>query len=265
MHHHDGQRRQKLHRVIAVGDRVHAVAGRPVEPEQAGGVGAVQRIGRAREGPGAERAEVQALLHVGKARAVPAEHLKIGAEMVRQGCRLRFLQVREARHEGVFVLFHQPQEDLQQLPELPVDRPDFIAHIQLHVQRHLVVAAAAGMQFFAGLPHARGQVGFHKAVDVLVFLRDFQLPALHVGKDAVQPAKNLVALLLREDFLLRQHPHMGPAPLDVLLQQAPVEPDGCVEPIRQPVRFFCEPAAPKLCHFLKTRFPFVFKILLSVS
>ena len=120
----------------------------------------------------------------------------------------------------------QAGSNLQNLP----------SHIQLHVQSHLVISASSGMQFFPGLTDPLRQNRFHKAVNILVLLRDRKPAFQNIFPDAGQPFHNIVFLFAGKYLLLLQHHRMGNAALYILFKERPVKGDGCVEPVYQFVR-----------------------------
>ena len=79
---------QIIEREIAVRDRVERIGGRPVEAERQRGRLAVDRKAGAGQRGGAERAFVEPRAGVGEARAVAAQHLVIGHQMVAERHRL---------------------------------------------------------------------------------------------------------------------------------------------------------------------------------
>ena len=170
MHHDQGKIRKELDHIISVGYGIHAVEGRAVEAQFSGSIVPVQRIGGACQGAGAQRTVVHALPAVLQTEQIPAEHLEIGSEMMGQGHRLSLLQMGKAGHEGLRILFHDLQDHSEEIFELAVHQIDLRAGIQPHIQGHLVVAAPPGMEFFAGISDPVDQIGFHEAVDVLVFV-----------------------------------------------------------------------------------------------
>ena len=95
----------------------------------------------------------------------------------------------------------------------------FPAHIEPHIQSDLIVPAASGVQLLANVADPVDQIRLDEAVDVLILRCDLQCPALHIRKDPGQSLQDLVALLVRQDLLLCQHPDMGHAALNVLLVQ----------------------------------------------
>jgi hypothetical protein len=103
MHGADRRGRQRLEREVAVGHGIERIGGRPVEAERFRRHLAVDREGGAGERRGAERAFVQRAAGVGEPAAVAAEHFDIGEQVMAERHRLRGLQMREARHDGLGV------------------------------------------------------------------------------------------------------------------------------------------------------------------
>ena len=85
-----------------------------------------------------------------------------------QGDRLRLLQMGEAGHKGIEIDLHHSEQLLQQVSQQAVHFLNFIPRVKLHIQRHLVVAAAARVKPFSRLAHAIGQSALHKGVDIFI-------------------------------------------------------------------------------------------------
>ena len=126
--------------------------------------------------------------------SVPAEHLKISPEMMGEGDRLRLLQVGETRHEGIQILLHDAQDSLQKMLQQGVRLVNLIADVKLHIQRDLIIAAAAGMQLLSGVPDPADQMRLHKAVNILIFIRKCKFPALDIPENGAESADNLLHL-----------------------------------------------------------------------
>ena len=60
--------------------------------------------------------------------------------------------------------------------------PISAAQVQTDVERHLIVAAAGGMQALARLPNPAGELLFHKGVDILGGRIDDQLPGFELSR-----------------------------------------------------------------------------------
>ena len=168
VHHAGGHGAGQLDAEIPVGHAVNGVAAGRVKAQLGGGVEPVQRIGGARQRAGTQRTlGVHAGGGVPQAAQVPQQHPGVGHELVPKGDRLGPLQVGVARHDVAGALFGLAAERLDQLAELLLQPGAGLPQIEPDVQRHLVVAAAAGVKALAGVPHPGGEGLFHKGVDIL--------------------------------------------------------------------------------------------------
>ena len=131
---------------VAVGHAIERIGGRAIETERFRREGAVDRKGGAGERRSAERTLVEPRAGVTETAAIAENHLDIGEEMVAEGHRLGGLQMGEAGHDGIGIgrrLFHQRQLQISQLEADPVDG---VAHPELEIERHLIVARTRRMQ-----------------------------------------------------------------------------------------------------------------------
>ena len=139
--------------------------------------------------------------------------------------RLRGLEMGETGHDalGMFPGAHD-QRHLQR-PQPGIGLFTCIAHPQAEVGRHLVVAAARGVQPPGRRADQFGQPAFGGHVDV------FEVPVLgHAvrlvfGGDRVQPLGDQRGVFRRDDALRAQHGDMGLGRGDVLPPQRLVERD----------------------------------------
>ncbi|MPM44968.1 hypothetical protein SDC9_91653 [bioreactor metagenome] len=155
------------------------------------------------------------------------------------------LQVGVAGHHGVHVrprLFNQHPFQVQYHPR---DYGDLFLHVQPEVHRHLVVAAAAGMQPLPGVPDAPGEKRLHIHVDVLVFQRELNFAGLDVGKNGFQALDDLLSLARLDDPLFAQHGSVGNGTGDVLFVKAGVKGDGGVKVVHQCVGFLLKTSCPE--------------------
>ena len=113
MHHHDRERTQVFNHIVPVRYAVHGIVAGAVKAKKPGRVFPVKGIGGAGQRSASERADVHALPYGKQALPVPAEHLKISAEVMGQCDRLCFLQMSKARHAGGNVVLHDPADDFK--------------------------------------------------------------------------------------------------------------------------------------------------------
>ena len=101
--------------------------------------------------------------------------------------------------------------------------------IKSHVQRHLVVAAASGMQLLSGVTDSLYQGSLHKAVDVLLCFVYGKLSCLYVLPDACQSLYNGILLFYGENALFSKHNGMCNASFHVLGKEIFVKGNGCIK------------------------------------
>jgi hypothetical protein len=116
-----------------------------------------------------------------------------------------------------------------QRPELRVDRIDRVAHPQAEIGRHLVVAAARGVQTLARLADTLGQAGLDVHVDVLEGGLEHETSGLDVGGDRLQPVADRRMVGSGQDAHRLQHVRMRQRTAYVLAPQRAVEADRDVD------------------------------------
>ena len=124
------------------------------------------------------------------------------------------------------------------------DAVDLVAQPQAQVGRHLVVAAAAGVQLFSRVADQRGQPRF----DVQVHVFECQLPVeaagVDVGADLRQPAPDVGQVGRADDALRGQHLGMRQAAGDVGARQPLIEADAGGVALHQLAHRFAEQRRP---------------------
>ena len=101
-----------------------------------------------------------------------------------------------------------------------------IAHPQAEIGRHLIVAAARGVQPPGGRADQLRQPRFGDHVDVLKVQVHGHAIGFIFRRDPVQPLGNRLRILAIDDALLGEHRDMRLGPGDILLPQTLVERDG---------------------------------------
>ena len=132
--------------------------------------------------------------------------------------RLRFLQMGEPRHISSQILLHNGKNHCEKLPQQPVCLDHMLSRIESHVQRHLIIAASAGVHLLARIADAADQLRLHEAMNILAGLINIQLTIVYILTDSGQPFKDFIPLSFRKDFLPGQHGHMGHAALNILMK-----------------------------------------------
>ncbi len=238
---------EELDDEVPIGDRVHAVRrrgrrSRAAAATKAGSMGKLvparaaaprgQRLTRARQSASRSRSR--------------CEHPEVSHQVLRRGDRLRQLRVGVPRHQRCHMRFGQPDQRLLQLAHLPLDPVDLFPQIEARVERHLVVAAAGGVQ----LPGERPDLLHQQPLDLGVNV-------LHVGIEgelagAAGPARTLSspASISRASSLERipaaaEHADVRDAALEVVLGQPLIERQGLRELPRQLVWVLRQTSAPE--------------------
>jgi hypothetical protein len=192
----------------------------------------------------AERALVQPRPAVGEPPAVARQHLDIGEQVVPERRRLGGLQMGEARHHRRRVLGGAVDQRPHRVGDLRIQPVDRVAHPEAHIRRHLVVAAARGVQALAGLPDALGQARLHVHVDVLERLVEIEGPGLDLTLDRLQPLPDRRLLVGGKDPHMAQHGGVGEAAVYVLAPHLAVEADRGVDRAHGGRRALGEAPAP---------------------
>ena len=117
--------------------------------------------------------------------------------------------------------------------------------MQPNVQRHLIVAAAGGVQAFARVPHPAGKLLLHKGVDILRVGINGQLARFQLGKHPLQSARDRVPVGLRQNTAAAQHIGMGKAARNVLPEHALIKGNGGIEIIGFRIRRVVITPSPK--------------------
>ena len=134
-----------------------------------------------------------------------------------QGYRLCLLQMGKARHISMHILFHDLLKSLKKCLHLLVNGVNLIAHIQLHIQRHLIITASSGVKLLAWISDSVNEIGLHKAMNILVFRCDRKSACLYICKDSFKSFKDLVSFFFCQNALFGKHFYMCLAAADILL------------------------------------------------
>jgi len=171
--------------------------------------------------------------------------------VVAKAHRLGHLQVGEARQDHVHVFLGYVQQRLLQVYQQFADQVDLAAQPQAHVGGDLVVAAAAGVQAFAGVAHQLGQSG----LDVEVHVFQVQLPFEAAGFDLVGDLRHAAldggVVVGTDDALGSQHLGVRQAAGDVGLPQAFVKEHAGRVALDQVAHGFGKQRGPRLGLFIE--------------
>ncbi len=244
VHHQDGQIAQQLNGIIPIADPVQAVGAGGVKAQELCRLPAVDRVGSSRQRSAAKRADVHSRLAVQQSCHVPFELFPVGQQVLREGNRLRPLQMGITGHHGLLMLFGLVQDGLLEVQDLLDDLVDLPAEEEAEVHGDLIVPAAGGVEALACRADPFRQKGFHVHVDVLVVGGKFDFSGLDIGQNVFQALDDLFFVLPGDDAAVRQHGRVGDAAFDIFPVHAAVKLDGGVEIVDQRVGLFAEPSAP---------------------
>ncbi len=163
-----------------------------------------------------------------------------------EGDRLGHLQVGETRQRRGGMGFGQVEQGALIVGEQGKDLVNRVAQPQADIGGHLVVAAAAGVQAFAGVADQRGEAFFDIEVDIFVLQRPGELAALDFVAHLPEPALDVGEVIGADDALARQHPGVRQRAADVLCRHALIEEDGCGVTHHQCRYRFGKSAGPRL-------------------
>ena len=166
--------------------------------------------------------------------------------MVPKGDRLRPLHVRITGHYVLAVQNRLAAQHLDQLPKLRLQHAAFLFQVAAQIERHLIVAAAGGVQALARVAHAGSQLALHEGMNILRVRVDRKLAALNVLPDAHEAVTDDIRLVLLDHAARAQHGCVGDAAFDIFFCHSAVEGNGRVKIICFGVNFFLEPSCPKL-------------------
>ena len=250
MHHADGDGVGQLDAEVTVRNAVQTVGAGCGKAQLFGGELTIQRVGGTGQSAGAQRAlGIHAGSGILKALQVAQEHGGIGHQRMAKGDGLSALQVGVAGHDSGGILRGLPADDLDELHDVSLQGVAVIPQGQADIQRHLIVAAAAGVQALACIADAGGQGLLHEGMHILGVGVDLQRTACQIVGNGGQPAEDVLAVLFGDDALLGQHGGVDPAAAHILRDHPLVKADGGVEVIDARIDRLGEAALPELfCH-----------------
>ncbi len=216
------------------------------EAQLAGDGLAVDGVGDAGQGAGAQRQLIGARAAVAEAAGVAVQHLEVGQQVVREEHRLRPLEVGVAGHDHLAVGLRQLQEGGLEAAQGGQHVADGLLQVEAQVGGDLVVARASGVQPVGRLADLLPQSSLDVHVHVLELAPEDEAPRLDLLPDLLQPAHDGLGVGGGDDPLAGQHAGVGDGAGDVLLVQPPVDVDAGGEGLRPRVGGLGEASAPDL-------------------
>ena len=151
------------------------------------------------------------------------ERLGIGTEPQSERRGHGHLQVRVSGHQVVLVFLAQLYQAVEQLLDGHTDIQQLVAHEQLEVDEHLIVARAARVNLLADVAELLGEHELDLRVHVLDTLLDVECHVLDGLLYLGQPLEQQVKLLLGQQADALEHLYVGHGTLDVIARKAQVQ------------------------------------------
>src|SRR5579884_1048018 len=200
----EAARIQKIESEVTVGGNIHAVARDGWEAEIIGDGSAIKRKSASSESTGTERHYVDAGARLLQPVGIAGEHLEISQQIMRPQHRLRAAQMRVAGNDRIRIAAGQIQKRRLQTREFSQQRVYGRAQIQAQIERDLLIAAAAGMNFSGERTGFFAQLANDKGVDVLVARAVEVMRILGFAGDFIEGGKQPIAFFAGQDALARQ-------------------------------------------------------------
>ena len=176
--------------------------------------------------------------------------------MLSEGDGLRALQMGVPAHYGALVFLRLVGDGGDEVQDLALDFRSHAPCKQLHIQSHLVVAAAGGVQLFAHRADASDEGLLHKGMDILGALVDHDLTFFQIGKDVPERGDQQLHILGGDDALLAQHRGVRNRTRDILFNEFFVKGDRGIECFRRRIDVACGASCPKFTHTYFLTFAF---------
>ena len=235
---HGQQRRRKgdLRGEVAIGDGVEAVVRRPArEPQRGGRVRAIDRQPGSRQRARAERRLPRAPFGVDEAPTIAPQHLGVGHQVMAERHHLRALQVRVAGEQRGRVRARLPAERQPRAIDRRHDLDRRAPRVEAQVGRHLIVAAARGVQPPRRLADDLDEAALHVHVDVFQRRIERALAGGDLLGHLVEPVDDGLGVGRRDQLRRGQHPRVGLAAAHVVAQEPAIEVNRRVERRRRRV------------------------------
>ena len=159
--------------------------------------------------------------------------------------RLRALQVRVSGHYGIQMLFRRFAAGGNQFTAQRDQAVDLSGEIHTDIQRHLIIAAPAGVQPLARVADTLRKLPFHKGMYVFRSHVDGERARLNVGEYSSESFDNGFAVALRNDAHLAQHGGMGEGTGNILLNHTGIKADGGIQFVEFIVNLSAHASCPK--------------------
>ena len=158
------------------------------------------------------------------------------------------LQMRISRHNRMRVFARNIDKRVRKRYDKRLNLRRLSPQIHAQIERHLVVAAAGGVQSLARVAYASGELRLYEHVDIFRAHIDSKRSAEQVAQYTLKPLRNLIAILGGYNALLCEHSRMRQAARYILFRHTAVKADRRVEIVDSLVQLLVESACPHLIH-----------------
>lgn len=186
---------------------------------------AIDGQSRAGDGGDAERALVDSFSAIGDSLPVAFELFDVGQPVVRREHRLGSLQVRVGGQDNVKVILTTRKKRGLQIDQQRIDFIEGLPDPHSGVRADLVVSAASGVQFAAGVANPINQGLFDMHVDVFELEPHRQFAAIQFTSNGFQSVLDEFEFLVRQQIHVAKHVRVGDRSANVVLVQPRVKTD----------------------------------------
>jgi len=257
--HDHGRAEQRLQNEVTVGDRVHAVLEHAFQTKLTRDRGRIERVGGAGQGRCAQGRYAYPAVAVRQPFRIALEHPGVGQQVVGQADRLGRLKMRTPGQQRRLVLVGAFGQRRHQCLEFVLPVGKAAGDKKPKIERHLVVAAAPGVQLAPGVADQFGQPAFDVHMHVFEFGPPDKGAGLDLGPDRLETVDDVLHLRGLQHALAAQHARVGLGAGDVLGVELPVEGYRLGEGLHQSAGLSAEAPAPEfLSPLARHSLPIVF-------
>ncbi|MPN48708.1 hypothetical protein SDC9_196320 [bioreactor metagenome] len=162
------------------------------------------------------------------------------------------LQMGVTRHNDIGIFLGCLHKGFLEIQQQPGDVGQFLADIQMGVDRHLVVAAPRRVQFTANRTNTLGQTFLD--IHMNIFQSNFkaEITGFDIGQDVFQSFDDQFGLVSGNNAAFGQHPGVGNTAGHVFPVHPAVKRNGGGKLLHHHVSVLGKSAAPQLTHWFSS-------------